>query len=311
MTGHPLGGVMDEPGCRQVVLPDGRALRVRPTTPADVDGLESLYRALSADDLRLRFFGVYHPERTFFEHLANAATEGGYGLVVVVDGPTSRIVGEADYFLLPNGNGELTVTIAPDWRGWLGPYLLDALIEAAGAKGVPNLEAEVLVDNRRMLALLRHRGYACVDGTDFTTLRVGIGTATRTPTWARSHDRPRVLAEGPSGRWLRERALRKAGLDVLVCPGPQEGRAAHCPAVEGKPCPLIQDADVVVCALPPGLRRNDDVRAAHASLHPGRPILWEGAAPWPGALAIRRDLPDNALLGLLGRILGNSRCRTT
>jgi hypothetical protein len=73
--------------------------------------LALLYRALSTDDLRLRFFGVYHP-KSFLEHGANAATEGRYGLVAVVDGPDARIVAEADYFLLPNGDGELAVTVA-------------------------------------------------------------------------------------------------------------------------------------------------------------------------------------------------------
>ena len=76
-----------------------------------------------------------------------AAVEGvGYGVVAVVDHPLEQIVGEADYFLLDNG--ELVITVAADWRGWLGPYLLDVLIEAAAARGVPNLEAEFLVERR-------------------------------------------------------------------------------------------------------------------------------------------------------------------
>ena len=64
-----------------------------------------------------------------------------------------------------------------------------------------------------MLALIRHRGHACVDGTDFSTLRVSIGTATGTPTWPGAHDRPRVLAEVPGVRWKRERYL---GFAVIV-----------------------------------------------------------------------------------------------
>ena len=136
MTGDSLCEATGELGCQQVVLPDSRILRVRPTVPTDVDALALLYRTLSTDDLRLRFFGVYHPPNSFLEHVANATTEGGYGLVAVIGGPDARIVAEADYFLLPNGDGELAVTVAPDWRGWLGPYLLDALIVAAAANGV-------------------------------------------------------------------------------------------------------------------------------------------------------------------------------
>jgi hypothetical protein len=171
---------------------------------------------------------------------------------------------------------------------------------------VPNLEAEVLVENRRMLALISHRGYACVDGTDFTTLRLSIGTMTGTPTWPRPHDGPRVLAEVQGGRWTREGDLRKAGLHVMVCPGPQEGRAAHCPAVEGKPCPLVQHADIVVCSLSPGIRRCDDVRAAHASLHPCSRILREGTGRHPTGLTIDPSTPNDALIALLGEILSGA-----
>lgn len=54
----------------------------------------------------------------------------------------ARIVGEASYELLPNGAGELAITVAADQRGWIGPYLLDAMVEAAAAGGVPNVEAD-------------------------------------------------------------------------------------------------------------------------------------------------------------------------
>ena len=304
------------PAWRQIALPGGRSMVVRPTTQADVEGLSLLYAGLCADDVHLRFFAAYHPPRAFFERLASAGEEGrGYGLVAVVDQPVERIVGEATYFLLENGNGELAVTVAPDWRGWLGPYLLDALIGAAGARGVPNLEAEILVENRRMLALIRRRGYAVVDGADFSTIRVSVGTSTATPTWPEPHDHARVLVEIPGGRWRNEKAVRRAGLQVMVCPGPHLGRLAHCPALDGAPCPLAQGADVILCELPSDDRRGDEVRAAHASVHPGIPVLAPKttiahSAPLIGPdtrddALISADMSDDALIGLLRRILND------
>ena len=71
-------------------------------------------------------------------------------------GPTGcRVVAEAGYSMLHNANGELAMVVAREWRGWLGPYLLDVVAEIAAARGVPNLEAEVLAADRQMLALLR------------------------------------------------------------------------------------------------------------------------------------------------------------
>jgi RimJ/RimL family protein N-acetyltransferase len=292
----------DEAGRRRVDLPDGRALVVRPAQPTDVDGLELLYAALSSDDLHLRFFSVYHPPRDFFDRMAAAADEGGCCLVAAVDDPVPRIVGEAEYFLLPNGNGELAITVAPDWRGWLGPYLLDALLEAAAAHGVPNLEAEVLVENRRMQAVLRRRGYATVDASDLSEVRLTVGTTGPTPTWPGAHARPRVLVEARGLWWAGEQAAKAAGMEVLVCPGPHRG--ARCPALDGQRCPLVEGADVVVCALP-AAASGGELRAAHATRHATTPVVVPGPATRPGEFALW-STSDDALVGLLRRVIAHT-----
>ncbi len=177
-----------------MALPDGRTLVVRPVRPADVDGLAALYAGLGAEDRYRRFFSVYHPPRAFFERLAGVAAEGGFGLVALVTAPgaspdaggddrvaepAADLVGEASFVLLPNGNGELGVVVAPRWRGWLGPHLLDALLSAAAARGVPNLEADILVSNGPMLALARSRDCTIRDRPDPAVVRVVIATGPR------------------------------------------------------------------------------------------------------------------------------------
>ncbi|HEX6857607.1 MAG TPA: hypothetical protein VF204_20125 [Streptosporangiaceae bacterium] len=126
---------------------------------ADAAGLDALFEGLSDDDRYRRFFGFSHPGPRFLEQLTRAAEEGGYRLVAVVSGTGDRIVGEAGYALLPDGNGDFALTVAAGWRGWLGPYLLDALVAAAAARGVPTLRADVLRENARMFTLLASRGY--------------------------------------------------------------------------------------------------------------------------------------------------------
>jgi hypothetical protein len=88
--------------------------------------------------------------------------------------------------MLPDGNGEFALTVAAGWRGWLGPYLLDAIVTAAAARGVPNLEADVLYENTRMLTLLASRGYVTLRGQS-AEVRVAIGAAQ--PAVARQRDR--------------------------------------------------------------------------------------------------------------------------
>ncbi|MGE5286246.1 MAG: hypothetical protein ACM3ML_03390 [Micromonosporaceae bacterium] len=160
-----------------VSLADGRTLIVRTVTEADVEGLDALFEGLSDEDRYYRFFNLSRPGRKFLEQMTRAEDDGGYRLVAVVSGTEDSLVAEAGYAILPDGNGEFALTVAPGWRGWLGPYLLDALVAAAAARGVPNLQADILLGNVRMLALLSNRGYITLDRDQFSEVRVAIDAA--------------------------------------------------------------------------------------------------------------------------------------
>jgi hypothetical protein len=169
--GAPVDGVVDT-----VCLSDGRVLTIRPVTKADVEGLDTLFEGLCDEDRYRRFFGFSHPGRRFLEQMTQAEEQGGHRLVAVVSGPEHKIVAEAGYALLPDGNGEFALTVAAGWRGWLGPYLLDAIVAAAAARGVPNLQADILLENTPMLALAASRGYVTV-GRQSSEVRVAIAAA--------------------------------------------------------------------------------------------------------------------------------------
>ncbi len=163
-----------------VSLSGGRTLTVRAITKADVDGLEALFNGLPDEDRYYRFFSFSHPGRKFLEQMARAGDEGGYRLVAVVSGPEDKLVAEGGYAILPDGNGDFALTVAVGWRGWLGPFLLDAVVAAAAARGVPNLEADVLKSNVQMLALLSSRGYVILH-RESSELRVAIDAAQPRP----------------------------------------------------------------------------------------------------------------------------------
>jgi len=171
---------------RRVPLPHGRTLVVRTVTPDDLDGLTALYEGLDPEARYRRFFNAFHPARAFYEGMTTVAERGGCELVAVVHDGTAddrgTIVAEAGFVHLPDGDGELAVTVASGWRGWLGPYLVDALLTAAAAHGVPALEADVLMINRPMLAVLRARGATVLDRPDGTYVRLLVGTGGPAPT---------------------------------------------------------------------------------------------------------------------------------
>jgi hypothetical protein len=270
---------------RNIPLPGERQITIRPVRSDDDVRLMNLYDTLDGEDRRRRFFTFYRPALDFYTGLATVADHGGGRLVAELHDPAQDIddlVGEAGYSLLPNGDGELAMVVARPWRGWLGPYLLDALVDLAAASGVPNLEADVLAVNRPMLAILRSRGCVMMDHDGWSEVRLLIGTRGRRPTWPGPHERIRVLAEGTGGRWHAEDAARAAGLQLLACPGPSSGRR-DCPALSGQPCPLAAGADVIVVSRPPDADRWHDLLAAHADVHPGVPICLEPAKSSPAA----------------------------
>ena len=277
---------------RTVELTEGRTLVVRETTEADLPQLAELYRSLTSADLHRRFFSAGRPPDSFLPRWFARTRDEGCGLVAVVsdggvsaggapDGGVSaggaaaadreRVVADAGYVMQPNGSGELAITVDPAWRGWLGHFVLDALVEAARERGVDTLEADVLLENREMLALLDARGYATVGHPDWNTVRVVIGTRGRVPSFPGPHDRPRILVEVPGGRWHAEEAATSAGYQVLSCPGPRPGPGGHCPLLEGKPCGLAEQADAIVVSLAvdgPG----DAILRQHRVQHPDTPV---------------------------------------
>lgn len=143
---------------RTIRLPDGRILTVRPARTGDIPGVVALFERLSPDDRYRRFFSGFHPDEAFVARLVDRPPGEGRLLVAELSTPAgSEIVAEAEYGRSPAGDAELALTVDRRWRGWLAPFLLDVLVRDAAASGIGTLRAEVLVQNRPMLALLRSR----------------------------------------------------------------------------------------------------------------------------------------------------------
>jgi hypothetical protein len=304
-------GAREPDGFADVALPGGKRLTVRSATSADVEGLSRLYGNLPPEDLRSRFFSYSRPPQQWLEGWACDRGDGGVTLVAVASNGDEQIVGEAGYSRRPDGDGDLGLAVVPHWRGWLGPFLLDALLQVAATRDVPNLQADILVQNRRMLELVRARGCASPGQDDIGVVRVVIGTGGRAPSWPPGHELPRVLVEAPGGHWRAEAQARGAGLQVMVCSGPRPGRPARCPALMGEPCPLAAGADAIVFALPTDDAAAAEVLGAHGVVHRDVPLCVDtgsaGAGTWPvppGALGISEAATAQEAAELVRRLVG-------
>jgi RimJ/RimL family protein N-acetyltransferase len=272
-----------------ISLSRDRTLEVRPAEPGDGTGLRALYDELGDEDRYRRFFSVFEADRELVTRMATAAERGGAELVAVVT-PPGRIVGEAGFSRLDGGDGELAMVVARSWRGWLGPFLLDALLRHAAAMGVPNLVADVLATNRPMVTMLCRRGAARVVQDDWSVLRLVIGTTGTTPTWPGAAGHPRVLVEVAGGHWHAGAELRAAGFSVLACSGPA-GTPTRCPVLRGERCPLVDGADVVVA------RPHDDATwqcllDGHARVHPDARLVVESGNEPDILERVRRRMQD-------------------
>jgi len=264
---------------RTITLPAGGRLVVRRVAADDVPLLQELYDGLGDDDRYLRFFTLYHPDRWFYERLVTLDQRGGACVVAeLVDDPdrpgpdehaSRRLVAEASYERLENGSGDVAITVADDWRGWVGPYLLAVLCADAASKGIANLEASILTINRPMRALSRARGEVLLPGSDWGEVRVAFSTRGPAPLWS-TDDRPRVLLEMRGSPWDHLADLAASGYEVVACAGPA-GRRAPCPLLAGGECPLAEGADAIVVALPRREEMQELVRA-HADRHRSVPV---------------------------------------
>lgn len=254
----------------RVVEVGGVTTTVREARASDVERLVELYGRLSLDDIHRRFFSTFRPDARFMGRWIANAERGGIVLVAVEGAPDADldvddglIVADAGYVTTGDDIAELAMTVDPARRGWLGPYLLDALVEHAHEHGIRVLEAEVLTENCAMLGMLRARGCALRPSTDLTTAHVLIATEGDAPVWPTGGERPKLLVEGASRSWGGAVAASRADLDVLVCPGPARGRIRPCPLLHGDRCPLVDEADAVVTVLPEADPSSAVIRAAH------------------------------------------------
>lgn len=250
-------------------LDDSHRLRLRHLLGGDEAGLRKLYSRLTVSDLHRRFFTGALPPSTFFERWASIGEAGGFALAAEVEGPEGPdIVGEAGYALLDDGDGELGIAVDREHRGWLGPWLLDSLLAHARARGIMNLQALVLADNRGMMALARKRGFAVLGHPEWSTIRLTMSTDGHTPSWPPDHHRPRLLIESERSRLTAEDDLRAAGFDIAVCGGPCRSQG-HCPVLDGERCPLIEGADAVIVDLTPDDPETAEFLEAERVIHPG------------------------------------------
>ena len=145
-----------------VILRDGRTLRLRPPAAGDGEALLAFFAGLSERSLYLRFHGFPQLSPRLVEGLVEPDWhERGALLGALVDEEAERVVAIGNYVRLRDPKlAEAAFTVADEHQGrGIGTRLLEQLAARAGEVGITRFVAEVLPDNRKMLGVFEAAGF--------------------------------------------------------------------------------------------------------------------------------------------------------
>jgi acetyltransferase len=146
---------------RQMQLGEGKAILVRPVKPEDEPLYGPFFAAVTAADLRLRFFA---PIKDFSHAFVARLTQIDYARAmafVAIDETSGALLGvvrlhaDANYV-----SGEYAILIRSDLKGQgLGWQLMQLMIDYARSEGIHTVKGQVLRENTTMLEMCREFGF--------------------------------------------------------------------------------------------------------------------------------------------------------
>jgi acetyltransferase len=145
---------------RELTLRNGRKIRARPIRPEDEPVILEFLQHITADDLRLRFFG---PMKVFTHAFIARLTQLDYAraMAFVAFDDAGDLVGvvriHSDSIY---ESGEYAILLRSDRKGQgLGWTLMQLLIDYARAEGLQRISGQVLRENTVMLQMCRELGF--------------------------------------------------------------------------------------------------------------------------------------------------------
>ena len=153
---------------RSATLADGATIVIRPICPDDAKSEQEFVRALSPESRYFRFMEALRElSPQMLSHFTQIDYDRHMALVAVTPGG-ERQIGVARYIVTSDeASCEFAIVIADDWqqRG-VATVLMDALMDAARARGTTRMFGDVLAANHRMLELMHRLGFRSVRHSD-------------------------------------------------------------------------------------------------------------------------------------------------
>jgi acyl-CoA hydrolase/RimJ/RimL family protein N-acetyltransferase len=139
------------------VLNDGTLINVRPMHPTDENRVRGLFQSLSEQTKYYRFMSriarVPQKQIQNFVYLDYRSEMAIVGTIPEADG--DKIIAIGRYFIDPRSNrAEVAFVVQDEWQNrGIGTYMFKLLIKLARQNGIEGFSAEVLIENKAMMAV--------------------------------------------------------------------------------------------------------------------------------------------------------------
>jgi GNAT superfamily N-acetyltransferase len=145
---------------RHLILPDGAAVFVRPIRPDDEALYGAFFAAETAEDLRLRFFGLVKDRSpAFFSRFTHIDYAKAMAFIAL-DEATGDMLGVARLHRMRADAGEYAIIVRSDIKSHgLGWELMQMIVAYARAKNFHFVEGQVLHENSAMLEMCNKLGF--------------------------------------------------------------------------------------------------------------------------------------------------------
>ena len=137
-------------GLVYALLADGTTVQIRPAGPGDFDAVRAMHKAMSPNNIYLRFFNVSRMVAEIeARRICRDPVPGQMALLAISDG---EVVGVASYASRTPGQAELAFAVAEHMhhRG-IATLLLEHLVSYARSHQITTFIAQTLTENKAML----------------------------------------------------------------------------------------------------------------------------------------------------------------
>jgi acetyltransferase len=170
VSGHPRFAIRPYPKEleKAVTLRDGSEIFVRPIRPEDEALYPDFLAAVSAQDIRLRFFA---PVKELNHAAIARLTQIDYARAmafIAIDKASGGMLGVGRLHANANyDTAEYAVLVRSDLKGkGLGWLLMQTMIDYARSEGLKTIEGQVLVENTTMLRMCEELGFSITPDPD-------------------------------------------------------------------------------------------------------------------------------------------------